>query len=226
MGIFKPFKNSKRLPDELFYYAIDNLLTESLSNLGKLILITVYNESDTYTGFVKISLDNIHRLLQNKFPHAEIRIVLKQLIKEEFLVFAKKDYLGVNHDKLRLGLRGLIPEGILMLNDELSFLGFVVRNFSMDSYLWRDGNTIWISLVIAYSDRKGNFRKLIRALNEELGFDIAIPTPIGRMKEIVEKNNYQKYQVENGLADGSKTDDIWVLRSRLLLHKKEILKSA
>ena len=73
-----------------------------------------------------------------------------------------------------------IPQGIIELNTEAAkHLGFTEDSFS--GYLWRTGNTITISVIIA--KKKGEFCKLIKRIRE-LGFDFEIPTPSNRMIEI------------------------------------------
>lgn len=73
-------------------------------------------------------------------------------------------------------------EGIINIDSDLGKqLGFTSDRFFPDSYLWREGNTIIISLIIA--KEKGMFRQLIKAIQEN-GFDFEIPTPSNRMREI------------------------------------------
>ncbi len=219
-------RNSKRLSDELFCRAMDIQFNELGSPLHRAIVSLVYNNSKTSTGFIKLSLDEMHKLLENKYCHAEVRIAIKQLVAKKYLTVVEKKYLGINHDRFRLVLRDSIPNGMLMINNELSFLGFTQSNFHPDSYLWRDENIIWVNLVIAIPGRKGKFSKLVQSLNKQLGFSIAVPHVFGRMRDIVEKNNYVKYLVPNGLRYSKGTDEVWLWKPKLKLPKKEIFENA
>ena len=58
-------------------------------------------------------------------------------------------------------------------------------------WLWKDGDTISISCIESLDPGKGNFRQLVSRIRE-MGFKVEIPTPLGRMEQIVEKNGYAK----------------------------------
>jgi len=82
----------------------------------------------------------------------------------------------------------MINEGIINIDTESAKqLGFTSDRFDPHSYLWRTGNTIIISFIIA--KQKGMFRRLIEAILQS-GFDFEIPTPSGRMREIGEKQKW------------------------------------
>ena len=79
-------------------------------------------------------------------------------------------------------------DGIINIDSEpAKQLGFTSDRFEPDSYLWRKGNTIIISLIIA--KQKGMFCQLIKSILQH-GFDFQIPTPSNRMCEIGEKQNW------------------------------------
>ena len=76
----------------------------------------------------------------------------------------------------------VISEGIINIDsDSAKQLGFTSDKFSPASYLWRRGNTITISFIIAR--KKGMFCQLMKTIQEN-GFDFEIPTPSNRMREI------------------------------------------
>ena len=85
-----------------------------------------------------------------------------------------------------------IPEGIINIDSSAAkLLGFTTDGFDPHSYLWRNGNIIAISLIVA--KKKGEFRKLITRILE-LGFDFEIPTPSARMIEIGKKQGWYFYE--------------------------------
>lgn len=215
MGIVKPFKNYKRLSDELFYHFINIYFDVESPVLPKSIFRLIHEQSSTYTGLICLNLDEIHKLLKNKYSHNEIRIFLNLLIKEGLIHVVNKKFLGVNYTKLRMFLREQIPEGMLTLDNELSYLGFTQANFTHDSYLWRENNEIWISLIGTLREKKGKFRHLVTTLNQQLGFDIIVPTPLGRMKDIVAKNGYQQKSL---LIDKEQRLEAWFWKSKLKLN--------
>jgi hypothetical protein len=93
----------------------------------------------------------------------------------------------------------MINEGIIQINSESAKeLGFTSDKFDSGSYLWREGNTIIISLITGRV--KGSSRNLIQTI-QGMGFDFEIPTPSNRMREIAEKqgwNSYRKLWIEVG----------------------------
>jgi hypothetical protein len=66
-------------------------------------------------------------------------------------------------------------------------LGFTSDRFTTDSYLWEFPERIMVSLIT--SKAKGNFKALVAAIHAQ-GKAVAVPTPLGRMQRIVEKNGY------------------------------------
>lgn len=64
--------------------------------------------------------------------------------------------------------------------------GFTSKRFTEDSYLWKEGDRILVSLIIARRQGKGHFSLLVKAI-EAAGFRVAVPTPIGQMPAILKK---------------------------------------
>lgn len=85
-------------------------------------------------------------------------------------------------------------------------LGFTKKKY--DGYLWKTGNAIIISFI--ESKKRGNFRELVRRIHE-LGLTVKVPTPLGRMMEIVRKNGYE-HTLEPFDKDPRETVDVWVLK--------------
>jgi len=82
----------------------------------------------------------------------------------------------------------MINEGVIGVDSESAKeLGFTSDRFSPFSYLWRTGNTIIISFIMA--KQKGMFCQLVKSIQKH-GFDFEIPTPSARMKEIGKKQNW------------------------------------
>lgn len=84
-----------------------------------------------------------------------------------------------------------MKDGMIELDSSLGKeLGFVSSKF--DGYLWKKDNAIIISFII--SKKKGNFKKLVEKILST-GHRVDIPTPLGKMQEIVQKNKY-KHRIE------------------------------
>jgi len=82
----------------------------------------------------------------------------------------------------------MVKEGVIGIDSESAKeLGFTSDRFFPFSYLWRTGNTIIISFIMAR--QKGMFCQLVKSIQEH-GFDFEIPTPCARMKEIGRKQNW------------------------------------
>jgi len=102
----------------------------------------------------------------------------------------------------------LIQNGIITLDSDVGKeIGFLSSKF--DGYLWKKNNTIIISFII--SKDRGNFRQLVKTLLD-MGFTIEIPTPLGRMQDIVLRNGYIYRTVHDKLMGPV---DIWSLRKQL-----------
>ena len=83
-----------------------------------------------------------------------------------------------------------IEDGIIELDSPFAKkLGFTSDKF--DGWLWKEGEYIYISFIISKKWKKGNFKRLLRRI-EELGFGIKVPTPLGVMQYIVRKYGFRK----------------------------------
>lgn len=104
-----------------------------------------------------------------------------------------------------------MSDGIINLDtDRGKEIGFIFEKFEPGSYLWKIGERIYISLIV--SRIKGSFQALVKEILRR-GWQVAVPTPLGRMQEIVQKNGYKK-TLENFKIDEKHTEicEVWVLR--------------
>ncbi len=91
-------------------------------------------------------------------------------------------------------------DGIINLDtDAAKQIGFISDRFHSYSYLWRIGNTIIISFILA--KQKGYFCQLMKKIIEN-GFDFEIPTPSNRMREIAEKQGWNLYEKSDDVFGG------------------------
>ena len=104
----------------------------------------------------------------------------------------------------RLASVAAMPEGEIPLNSDRGWLlGFTSDRF--DGYLWKTEGAIMVSLITSY--RRGNFRQLAERILKS-GLAVKIPTPLGRMQEIVRKAGYRETQEE---YEPFGPCDVWVL---------------
>jgi len=97
-------------------------------------------------------------------------------------------------------------DGIINLDtDRAKVLGFTSDKY--EGYLWKQGDAVMVSFIV--SKQRGNFRELVRRIHA-LGLTVKVPTPLGRMQEILLKNGYQHTQESFDEAPGEMVD-VWVL---------------
>ena len=86
-----------------------------------------------------------------------------------------------------------LEDGIVIIghnkNHRGDMLGFTSDKFSQESYLWIKDGCVYISFI--HSLKRGCFRSLVERILS-LGYVVRIPTPIGRMHDIVMKNGYER----------------------------------
>jgi len=81
-----------------------------------------------------------------------------------------------------------IPDGLIKPGSETGLkFGFFSDLFG--GYLWKDNQRILISMVISKKEGQGNLTHLFDAI-EQSGYEIAVPTPLGKMKSILEKKGF------------------------------------
>jgi len=70
-------------------------------------------------------------------------------------------------------------------------LGLTKERFRKGTYLFKKGNEIYISFIYSLQEGQGHFKELIENCIKK-GYTVKIPTPMGRMVDIVKKNGYEK----------------------------------
>ena len=84
-------------------------------------------------------------------------------------------------------------DGIINLDTDFAKeIGFTSDRFMAGiSYLWKSGNRIIISAIESKQEGKGYFRNLLENI-EKRGYEIAVPTPFARMKDICLRNGFEE----------------------------------
>ena len=98
-----------------------------------------------------------------------------------------------------------IEEGIIHPSND-SPIGFTVDAWTSDSYLWREGDRILVSLVFAKKPGEGSLNALFKAINAA-GFKIAVPTPLGQMEQILKHKGFTRTAEDSGFCG---LVDVWI----------------
>lgn len=69
--------------------------------------------------------------------------------------------------------------------------GFTLERFTGDSYLWKIGDSIYISFIESRKKQAGFFSYLVKAIKAD-GFLVKVPTPLGMMTLILQKWGFIK----------------------------------
>jgi|GEM_PF-3326921 len=86
-------------------------------------------------------------------------------------------------------------DGVIDVDSEFAKeIGFTSDGFRDYSYLYKDGEVLWISLVVTI--KKGAFCEMMKNI-EDLGLNFKIPTPSERMIEIGEGQGWMMREDEN-----------------------------
>jgi len=105
----------------------------------------------------------------------------------------------------------MLQDGMIALDSDAGKeLSFTSDRFDSGSYLWKDGQRIAISVII--SKKSGNFRTLAETILSK-GLAVHIPTPMGRMEEIVRKAGYR--QESQFFEQSGEYVEVWVKESLL-----------
>jgi hypothetical protein len=78
--------------------------------------------------------------------------------------------------------------------------GFTSDRFTDDSYLWRHGNEIMVSLITSTPEGRGHFSALVKRI-EAAGYTVAVSTPLRRMTAILQRWGFaptRRYAAEIG----------------------------
>jgi len=85
-----------------------------------------------------------------------------------------------------------ISDGEIFLDSPFAKeLGFTSDIFEDMSYLWKNGEYVWISAIWVKEERKGSFTKLTQKIFL-LGYKIKVPTPFPKMVAWLKKNNFSQ----------------------------------
>lgn len=68
-------------------------------------------------------------------------------------------------------------------------IGFTSDKFK--GYLWIKENDVFISAILSLHEGKGNLNRLFSKI-EELGYNIKVPVPLGKMRSILLKKGFSK----------------------------------
>ena len=91
-----------------------------------------------------------------------------------------------------------MSDGIIEIDTERAApFGFTSKKFALDSYLWKDGNSILISLIISNHPGRGDFSALVGII-EKQGFKVVVPCPLGRMTAILIKWGFKMNLADDG----------------------------
>lgn len=83
----------------------------------------------------------------------------------------------------------MIDEEIPLDSEIGKKLGFTSDLFK--GYLWIKGNDIFISAIMSLHEGKGNLNNLFNKI-EELGYNIKVPVPLGKMRSILLKKGFSQ----------------------------------
>ena len=102
----------------------------------------------------------------------------------------------------------ILQDGCINLDTERGkALGFTSDRF--DGYLWKAGDTVVISFIVSL--KKGNFKQLVDTILS-LGLSVQVPTPLGRMRDILERNGYT--QSFKFCEEFGEDVELWTLQPR------------
>jgi hypothetical protein len=83
---------------------------------------------------------------------------------------------------------GADPNGCEPVGSEFCVsVGFDVQRF--EGYLWRSGQTCWISLVVSKQPGQGHFSELLNRLRAR-GFEVRVPNPAEDMQGILRHKGF------------------------------------
>ena len=100
-----------------------------------------------------------------------------------------------------------LKDGMIQLDSERGLpLRFTSDRYGSGSYLLKKDGTIIVSFIESLS--RGNFRELAQAIIAS-GLRVEIPTPLGRMNDIVRKAGYT--QTFTFCEEFGELVEVWVL---------------
>ena len=87
-------------------------------------------------------------------------------------------------------------------------LGVTKDRFSKKTFLWKLGDEVYFSFVETTNEGQGYFREVVENCLSR-GYTVKIPSPIGRMQQIVKKNGYKYTEEVSKIGD---LVEVWVKR--------------
>ena len=85
--------------------------------------------------------------------------------------------------------------------------GFMTERFVGHSYLWKEGDRIFISFIQALQPGKGHFSALVAAIEKD-GFKVAVPTPLKDMKGILKRWKFKPNRERD--KDSGEIAEVWM----------------
>jgi len=97
-------------------------------------------------------------------------------------------------------------DGIIQIDSkQAKEFGFTSDKFSKDSYLWKEGKNIYISLIFSNKPGNGDFSKLLKSIWAG-GCTVKVPTPFSHMKTILRYFYFTKTFEETEMGEC----EVWV----------------
>jgi hypothetical protein len=88
-----------------------------------------------------------------------------------------------------------MEDGMITLDSESGRqFGFTSDKFESCSYLWKEGNRIIVSCIMAKVRMQGHFSALRSAI-ENAGYELAIPTPLADMQVILKHWGFKETHI-------------------------------
>lgn len=106
----------------------------------------------------------------------------------------------------------MLKDGMISLGTHsASLFGFTANRFREDSYLWRTGDYIYISLIFSKTPGRGHLSTLFNTILGH-GFGIKVPNPLGHMEEILRAKGFTKTTETSRHPESGQelTSEVWV----------------
>lgn len=99
-----------------------------------------------------------------------------------------------------------MEDGMIEVGKAPESWGFTKERFAGDSYLWKTGDRIIVSLIFAKDQGRGYFSALVKAIEAD-GFKVAVPTPLGKMGSILTRWGFKPHREYD--EDFGGTCEVW-----------------
>lgn len=107
-------------------------------------------------------------------------------------------------ERARASKGSINASGCIMPNSDFAkTIGFTTDKF--DGYLWKDSKSIVITVIISLQPGQGHLTQLFRNI-QSAGFNIKVPTPLGKMRLILTRYGFEKTEELNHDND---TVEVW-----------------